>query len=101
VKATEFEGDSGERILRIPKEGKWMGLATTSPQKLDALLHELAQRIACPKHGPQDLNGKQLTTEGPEGVPFTCCSRHQGLLKEALRKRTARKSSFKVLVNEG
>ena len=68
---------------------------------MEAVLLDIARRLPCPTHGAQDLAGKLLVAESVEAVPFTCCRKHHGLLKNEVRKALARRNAFRVVSNEG
>ena len=70
-------------------------------RRLEAVLREIALRVPCPSHGPQDLSGKLMTAESVEAVPFACCSKYHRILRDEMRKALARRSSFRVVSNEG
>ena len=65
------------------------------------MLREIAHRLPCPSHGPQDFSGKLLAGESVESVPFTCCNKYHRLLKNEMRKALFKRSTFKVVSNEG
>lgn len=73
--------------------------ALKNTERLEGLLRDIAQRLPCPSHGPQDFSGKLLTAESVEAVPFACCSKYQKRLKDEMRKALVMRSALRVVSN--